>query len=58
MLRAVMEEKHRDASFDIAKGVGYEDSLYFSKVFKKVIGISPKEYARLSLLCQESIEYT
>lgn len=43
---------------DIAKGVGYEDSLYFSKVFKKVIGISPKEYARLSLLCQESIEYT
>ena len=29
---------------DIARVVGYEDSLYFSKVFKKFTGVSPKEY--------------
>lgn len=29
---------------DIASVVGYEDSLYFSKVFKKFTGVSPKEY--------------
>ena len=31
---------------DIASGVGYEDSLYFSKVFKKFTGVSPKEYVK------------
>ena len=29
---------------EIADRLGYEDSLYFSKVFKKIEGISPKEY--------------
>lgn len=29
---------------DIAGFVGYEDSLYFSKVFKKTTGLSPKQY--------------
>ena len=31
---------------EIASEVGYEDSLYFSKVFKKITGVSPKEYIR------------
>ncbi len=30
---------------EIAASVGYEDPLYFSKVFKKVVGASPKQYA-------------
>lgn len=30
---------------EIAGWLGYEDSLYFSKVFKRVTGMSPKEYA-------------
>jgi len=28
----------------VAEQVGYEDSLYFSKVFKNATGLSPKEY--------------
>ncbi|MFT3984651.1 MAG: response regulator [Lachnospiraceae bacterium] len=31
---------------EVAGLVGYEDSLYFSKVFKKETGISPKQYAK------------
>lgn len=30
---------------DVAEQVGYKDASYFSKVFKKEIGISPKEYS-------------
>ena len=28
----------------IGRQLGYEDPYYFSRAFKKVIGISPKEY--------------
>lgn len=31
---------------EVAEQLGYEDSLYFSKVFKRMEGISPKEYSR------------
>ncbi len=30
---------------EVAAAVGYEDPLYFSKVFKKETGVSPKNYA-------------
>jgi AraC-like DNA-binding protein/quercetin dioxygenase-like cupin family protein len=30
----------------VAYSVGFEDNLYFSRVFKKVMGCSPKEYVR------------
>lgn len=30
--------------YDVAKAVGYEDSLYFSQEFKKLTGISPVDY--------------
>lgn len=29
---------------EIAEQVGYSDPLYFSKAFKKIVGMSPKEY--------------
>lgn len=32
--------------FDIGVSVGYEDGSYFSKVFKKITGLSPKEYRK------------
>lgn len=30
--------------YEIAEKLGYENSFYFSKVFKKVTGLSPREY--------------
>ncbi len=33
---------------EVAAWLGYEDSLYFSKVFKRVIGMSPKDYVNKS----------
>ena len=39
-----MKERTKTKIKDIARVVGYEDSLYFSKVFKKFTGVSPKEY--------------
>ncbi len=29
---------------EVGRQCGYEDSLYFSRVFKKLVGVSPKEY--------------
>ncbi|PKR86348.1 response regulator transcription factor [Heyndrickxia camelliae] len=34
---------------DIGKQVGYSDSTYFYKQFKKIIGVTPKEYRLLAL---------
>jgi two-component system response regulator YesN len=30
----------------VASQVGYEDASYFSKVFKKYVGVSPNRYRR------------
>jgi AraC family transcriptional regulator of arabinose operon len=30
--------------YEIAAGLGYEDPYYFSRAFKKVVGVSPREY--------------
>ena len=32
----------------VAQAVGYSDSLYFSKVFKLIYGVSPTDFSRLS----------
>lgn len=34
----------RYKTYQVAELVGYDDPAYFSKVFKKVVGVSPKEY--------------
>ena len=31
---------------DVSRSVGYEDALSFSKIFKKVIGLSPEKYRK------------
>lgn len=33
---------------EVAHAAGYEDELYFSRLFRKYIGVSPSEYARLA----------
>lgn len=30
--------------YEVADQLGFENAFYFSKVFKKVVGLSPKEY--------------
>lgn len=30
--------------YEVAQALGYSDQYYFSRIFKKVIGVSPKEY--------------
>lgn len=30
--------------YEVAQSLGYKDQYYFSRVFKKVVGVSPKEY--------------
>lgn len=37
---------------DISQRVGYRDSNYFAKVFKRIVGVTPSEY-RLALLKEE-----
>lgn len=37
--------------YQIAETVGFEDAYYFSKIFKNVVGISPKEYR---IQCEKS----
>lgn len=34
--------------YDVAELVGYSNQYYFSRAFKKVIGVSPKEYRRIT----------
>lgn len=40
--RMMTEEKLK--VYEVANRLGYEDAFYFSKVFKKYVGCSPKEY--------------
>ena len=43
--RAIELMEHSNMKIkDVAEAVGFEDQLYFNKVFKKIIGISPSKY--------------
>lgn len=42
----LLDSSHRNVT-EIALQLGYEDAYYFSRVFKKVMGISPSQYRKL-----------
>ena len=44
--RALLESERNLLAKDIAEMVGYPNPLYFSKVFKKNVGVYPSEYRR------------
>ena len=33
-----------ESLYEVAQRLGYQDPYYFSRIFRKVVGISPKEY--------------
>ena len=53
MNKAAELMRHQNLSIgDISRSVGYDDQLLFSKMFKKVTGIAPKQY-RQELIAQK-----
>jgi YesN/AraC family two-component response regulator len=40
---------------DVSQEVGYRDSNYFTKVFKRMVGVTPSEY-RTQILCRQETE--
>ena len=32
--------------YEVAQKMGYTDQYYFSRIFKRIVGMSPKEYKR------------
>ncbi|EEG72103.1 transcriptional regulator, AraC family, partial [[Clostridium] hylemonae DSM 15053] len=30
--------------YEVSSELGYEDQYYFSRIFKKVVGVSPRDY--------------
>src|ERR1700726_4424347 len=44
----LMQDDHRKL-FDVAKAVGYDSDAAFSKAFKRVLGMAPKDYRRSAI---------
>ena len=38
-------QRHNKKLIDVAQSVGYESDAAFSKAFKRVVGLTPGEYA-------------
>ena len=46
--KELLENSHLKI-YEIANHVGYRDEKYFSKLFKKLIGIRPNEYRNMKI---------
>lgn len=44
--KAIIENKEFDTISEVALSIGYDDPLYFSRIFKKTYGISPSQYLK------------
>lgn len=53
--RAMLTETHLK-SYEVADKVGFSDHSYFSRVFKKVTGVGPRQYRRRWLQDEEGSE--
>ena len=42
--KELLATQHTLKVYEIASQVGYEDVQYFDRLFKKKVGISPREY--------------
>lgn len=40
--------------YEVARKLGYQDPYYFSRIFKKVVGISPRDYCNFKEIADES----
>lgn len=52
--KAIIDSGDFDTISEIAIAVGYNDPLYFSRVFKKKYGVSPSQYAKQTFLFNQS----
>lgn len=43
---ALIYENEKTSLSGVSAAVGYSDPLYFSRVFKKIVGVCPREYSR------------
>ncbi|MFI3201814.1 MAG: response regulator [Eubacteriales bacterium] len=41
-------QNHKVKVYEVAQLVGYSDSMYFSNLFKKIVGVSPSQYQEKS----------
>ena len=42
--KRLLREEYALKTYEVGQRVGYADPAYFNKVFKKVVGLTPKEY--------------
>jgi two-component system, response regulator YesN len=45
--KQLLRSRHDLKTYEVGESVGYPDSAYFAKIFKKTVGLTPNEYRNL-----------
>ncbi len=45
--KELLRSRHDLKTYEVGESVGYPDSAYFAKIFKKTVGLTPNEYRNL-----------